>query len=217
MAADSSQRVLVLHGLWMHAPAMRWFASRLRTRGFDAATAGYFSMLQGTEAGIARIAAALRPGDAVVAHSLGGLLALRAAERFGAARCGRIVCLGTPLAGSAAATGVVARVPAGRHLLRAHADLLREGCGIAHGLEVGMVAGCVPHGLGGIVARFDDAHDGTVRVAETQAPGLADHVVVRASHSGLIFSEAAVHQAAAFLRQGRFDHGEVRETHAAAV
>lgn len=213
----TSQRVLVLHGLWMHAPTMGWFAARLRAQGFDAGTAGYYSVLQDTEAAVERIAHALQPGTAMVAHSLGGLLALRAAQRFGAARCGRIVCLGTPLAGSAAAAGVEAHVPAGRLLLRAHSALLREGCAIAPGLDVGMVAGSVPHGLGGLVARFDGAHDGSVRVAETRAEGLADHVVVRASHSGLIFSTRAVHQAAAFLREGRFDHAAAADAGVAPV
>jgi hypothetical protein len=63
----------------------------------------------------------------------------------------------------------------------------------------------VPHGLGGFVAHFDGEHDGTVALAETRLPGLADHVVVRASHSGLLFSDPAVRQAAAFLRVGRFE------------
>lgn len=202
----STSRVLVLHGLWMHAPTMVWFAARLRAHGFDAVTSGYYSVLQDTDAGVARIVAAMAPGTAIVAHSLGGLLALRAAERYGAQRCGRIVCLGTPLAGSAAAEGVMAHVPAGRHLLRAHAGVLQAGCAIAPGLEVGMVAGCVPHGLGGLLTRFDDAHDGTVGVAETRVEGLADHVVIRTSHSGLIFSAEAVRQSAAFLRSGRFLH-----------
>ena len=200
-------RVLVLHGLWMHAPAMRWFTTRLRGRGFDAQALGYYSVVQGTEAAVARIAAALQPGTAIVAHSLGGLLAIRAAQALGPQRAGRIVCLGTPLAGSAAAGSVIERVPAGRHLLRAHGQLLREGCGaLPAGLAVGNVAGSVPRGLGGLVGRFRDAHDGTVRVAETRVEGLADHVVVRASHSGLIFSDAAVRQAAAFLSEGRFTH-----------
>ena len=56
-----------------------------------------------------------------------------------------------------------------------------------------------------LLAHFDGEHDGSVAVAETRLPGLADHVVVRASHSGLLFSDAAVRQAAAFLRSGRFE------------
>lgn len=208
--APDAGRVLVLHGLWMHAPAMHWFATRLRSRGFDAKALGYYSVLQGSDAGIARIVGALQPDTAIVAHSLGGLLALRAAETFGAASCGRIVCLGTPLAGSAAADAVIQRIAAGRQLLRPHGDLLCAGTGpVSEGLCVGNIAGSVPRGLGGLVGRFNDVHDGTVRVAETRVDGLADHVVVRASHSGLIFSDEAVRQAAAFLREGQFEHASI--------
>ena len=201
-----SGRVLLLHGLWMHAPAMRWLAARLRAGGFDARTLGYFSVLESTDAAVARIAAALRPGDHVVAHSLGGLMALQAATH-GEAQPGRIVCLGTPLAGSGAARAVHQRVPAGGRLIGPYLSVLEAGVpGIPAVLNVGMVAGCVRRGLGGIVARFGDDHDGTVAVAETRVPGLADHCVVDASHSGLIFSDAAAAQAIAFLRHGRFEH-----------
>ena len=68
-----------------------------------------------------------------------------------------------------------------------------------------MVAGNVARGAGRLLARFDGPSDGTVAVAETRLPGLSDHVVVRASHSGLLFSDAAVRQAAVFLREGRFE------------
>ena len=70
-----------------------------------------------------------------------------------------------------------------------------------------MIAGCVPRGLGALVAGFTEPHDGTVAVSETRAPGLADHVVVEASHSGLLLSAEAIGQAAAFLRAGRFLDG----------
>ena len=67
-----------------------------------------------------------------------------------------------------------------------------------------MIAGSLPHGLGGLLARFEGDNDGTVSVEETRSPQLADHVVVEASHSGLLFSAAAIAQAQAFLREGRF-------------
>ena len=69
-----------------------------------------------------------------------------------------------------------------------------------------MVAGRVPHGLGALFGQFDGEHDGTVAVAETRLPGLADHVVVDASHSGLLFSGAAAAQTLAFFQDGRFRH-----------
>ena len=59
-----------------------------------------------------------------------------------------------------------------------------------------MIAGTRPRGLGGLVARFDEPHDGTVAVRETRAPGLADHLLLPASHTGLMFSADAVARAA---------------------
>jgi len=200
--------VLLVHGLWMRSLSMRWLATRLRSRGFEPRMFGYYSLLQDTDAVIARLAVALReqPRMHVLAHSLGGLLALRAAERVGAADMGRIVCLGSPLAGSRAAATIAARLPAGAQLVGHNRALLEAGVDhVPDGIEVGAIAGCVPHGLGGFVAHFDGEHDGSVAVAETRLPGLADHVLVRASHSGLLFSDAAVRQAAAFLREGKFE------------
>ncbi|MEO5628433.1 MAG: alpha/beta fold hydrolase [Thermomonas sp.] len=205
-----SERVLLVHGLWMRSFSMRWLATRLRSQGFGTSLFGYYSLLQDTDAVVARLAETLRevPGTHVVAHSLGGLLALRAAEQMGAGSVGRIVCLGSPLAGSQAASSMVARIPAGATLVGHNRALLASGIDhIPPGLQVGAIAGCVPRGLGGVMAHFACEHDGTVAIHETRVPGLADHAVVHASHSGLMFSDAAVTQVAHFLREGRFEHG----------
>ena len=201
-------RVLLVHGLWMRSIAMRWLATRLRSQEFEPHQFGYYSLLQDTDAVVARLAQVLHawPGTHVVAHSLGGLLSLRAAVLAGIEQVGRIVCLGSPLAGSRAASSIVARVPAGAQLVGYNRALLQAGIDcIPEGLQVGAIAGCVPRGLGGMMARFECEHDGTVAVSETRVPGLADHLVVRASHSGLMFSDAAVRQAGVFLRNGRFE------------
>jgi pimeloyl-ACP methyl ester carboxylesterase len=193
----------------MRSVAMRWLATRLRSQGYQPEQFGYYSLLQGTDRVVARLADSLReaPGTHVVAHSLGGLLTLRAAALLDAGEPGRVVCLGSPLAGSHAASGIVARIPAGAQLVGHNRALLESGIGqVPAGVEAGAIAGCVPRGLGGLVARFACEHDGTVAVEETRVPGLADHVVVQASHSGLIFSDAALRQAAHFLRHGRFEH-----------
>ncbi len=204
-----TNRVLLVHGLWMRSFSMRWLATRLRAQGFDTELFGYYSLLQDTEAVVARLAGVLHdhPGSHVVAHSLGGLLSLRAAEHVGVAGIGRIVCLGSPLAGSQASTSIVSRVPAGATLVGHNRALLAAGIHrIPDGLQVGAVAGCVPRGLGGVLARFACEHDGTVAISETRVPGLADHAVVHASHSGLLFSGAAARKASEFLREGRFEH-----------
>ena len=204
-----SNRVLLVHGLWMRSFSMLWLANRLRAEGFDTELFGYYSLLQDTDAVVARLADVLaqHPAANVVAHSLGGLLSLRAADQVGVEGIGRIVCLGSPLAGSQAAASIVSKIPAGATIVGHNRALLASGVGqIPAGLQVGAVAGCVPRGLGGVVAHFACEHDGTVAIAETRVPGLADHAVVHASHSGLLFSGAAAHRVTEFLRKGRFEH-----------
>nr|MBK0050456.1 alpha/beta hydrolase [Stenotrophomonas sp. S49] len=72
--------------------------------------------------------------------------------------------------------------------------------------KVGLIAGSVPHGLGSLLGAMGEASDGTVALDETRLPGLADHCVVRTSHSGLVVSPDAARQTAHFLQHGQFDH-----------
>ena len=209
------QRVIVLPGLWMPALSMAWFASRLRALGFDARTLGYRSLRDGAARVVDELDAALRQGPAhLVGHSLGGVIALQTLQQRGTAGDGRVVCIGSPLCGSQAARTLRARALTARYLGRS-GPLLERGCADwPAGVEVGMIAGTRPRGLGGLVARFDEPHDGTVAVRETRAPGLADHLLLPASHTGLMFDARAVAHTACFLRQGRFVDAE---TGAAAV
>jgi pimeloyl-ACP methyl ester carboxylesterase len=207
-----TDRVVLLHGLWMPGAAMHWLARRLQAAGFATETFAYPSIAGGPDAAVPRLVERLGRGPAhVVAHSLGGMVALQAlcdAPVLVGRELDvpRMVCLGSPLRGSGAAGGLM-HWPATRMLLGRSADLLRGGFPCWQGrTAVGVVAGRVPHGLGALFAHFDGDHDGTVAVAETRLEGIADHIVVAASHSGLLFSEEAASQATAFLREGRFHH-----------
>jgi len=55
-----------------------------------------------------------------------------------------------------------------------------------------------------MMGALDGESDGTVGLAETRLPGLADHCVVPVSHSGLVLSPEVATLTADFLRQGRF-------------
>ena len=201
------RRVVLLHGLWMPGASMQWFASKLSAAGFAPEIFSYHSVADGPDTAVPRLAELLAAAPAdIVAHSLGGLIALQALHEAPDLGVKRVVCLGSPLTGSGAATGMLRWAPAAAMLGRS-AALLQHGVdGWTGGAEVGVVAGCVPHGLGALLAGFDGDHDGTVAVAETRLAGLADHIVIEASHSGLLFSNEAVDQAAAFLRTGHFQH-----------
>ena len=197
---------MLLHGIWMAGVTMQWFGTRLRAAGFAPETFGYHSIVGGPDEALPQLARQLREGGEadIVAHSLGGLVALQALAAEPDLPVRRVVCLGVPLCGSSAAAQL-ARWPVASLWLGRSARILQDGCTQwPSRFEVGMVAGCLPHGLGGLLAQFDDDHDGTVSVAETRCPQLADHVVVEASHSGLLFSAEAIAQADAFLRDGRF-------------
>lgn len=200
----AGRRVLLLPGLWMPRASMRWHAHRLRQAGYAPHLFGYAPVTQGPDAVLPALAEALRTPSDVVAHSLGGLLALRTLQRYPDLPVGRVVCLGSPLAGSAAAGGLANRA-LGAACLGRSAELLRTGCPAWQGAaEVGVVAGEQPVGLGQFFGRFPGPSDGTVAVEETRLPGLADHAVIPTSHSGLLFSEAAARLALSFLGEGRF-------------
>lgn len=198
------RRVLLLPGLWLPRASMRWHANRLRQAGYAPHLFGYAPVTRGPDAVIPALAEALRTPTDVVAHSLGGLLALRTLQRYPDLPVGRVVCLGSPLAGSAAADGLASRA-LGAACLGRSADLLRAGCRDWQGrAQVGVVAGDRPLGLGQMFGRFPGPSDGTVAVTETRLPGLSDHTVIPASHSGLLFSEEAAQLALQFLGEGRF-------------
>lgn len=206
-APAATRRVILLHGIWMVGATMRWLASRLRAAGYAPEMFGYHSLVGGPGEAVPKLLAMLREGGPahLVGHSLGGLVAVQALADGGEdLPVGRVVCLGTPLCGSGAAR-VLARNSLTALYLGRSAGLLQQGCATwPPGREVGMVAGCVPHGLGALLARFEGAHDGTVSVEETRAPGLSGHTVVEASHTGLLLSRAAAAQVVQFLDRGRF-------------
>jgi pimeloyl-ACP methyl ester carboxylesterase len=200
--------VLLLHGLWMRSAALGLLARRLRAAGFAVSTLDYPSVHGGPDVALPLLTAHVRslgPGPLrIVAHSLGGLMALAALRDAPELPVDRIVCLGSPLCGSAAAQGL-ARWPGGTRVLGHSLSLLRSGLPEWQGqAQVAVIAGTLPLGLGALPGRLPRPHDGTVAVAETRLPGLAAHCTMPVSHSGLVFSRTVAERTVQFLRDGRF-------------
>src|SRR5690606_6913940 len=99
--------VVVVHGLWMPGAETAYVRHRLAAAGFEPHVFRYRSVAEGLDANARRLAELVRalPEGAVhfVGHSLGGVLILRMLELFPELdRGGRVVCLGSPLAGTSA-------------------------------------------------------------------------------------------------------------------
>ncbi len=125
-AAGPLSQVLLLHGIWNNGAWLGPLALRLRRNGFRVASFGYSTAFGGAEAALA-------------GHSLGGVIALHALRQAPQLPVTRVVCLGMPLAGSAAAQALLLGIAPGRS-----AALLQKGLGHWDGrAAVGMVAASV--------------------------------------------------------------------------
>jgi pimeloyl-ACP methyl ester carboxylesterase len=209
--ADASARVVLVHGLWMNGAAMLPLGWQLARCGFDVVRFSYASVGDGLEHNADRLARLCRKQETeplhLVGHSLGGLLILAALEKNKDLKVQRVVLIGSPYAGITAAVGL-ARSAIGEKLLgRTLNDWMRmPRPSIPNGVELGVIAGDVPFGLGRVVARLPKPNDGVARVDETRVPGAKESIVLRINHTGMLVSPAVARAACAFLHNGTFRH-----------
>jgi pimeloyl-ACP methyl ester carboxylesterase len=210
-AGPAPALVILVHGLWQSG--LELFVMRRRLQADGSLRALFFSYptTVGTMSNhVRRLIDCARAHKAeqlhFVGHSLGGLVVLRALEITDDLPPGRAVLLGSPLQGSRTAQSL-ARLPFGRTLL---GGALTQECvdwsprAWSGRREVGVIAGSMGFGVGRLLANLDAAHDGTVLVEETRLPGAKDHVVVAASHTGLLVSAKVAEQTRHFLDRGKF-------------
>lgn len=208
MSDRGSEAVVLVHGLWLVGWTLKPLARRLEGLEYRTRTESYDSVFRSPEANAEAVADAVRDAQAdtvhLVGHSLGGLVLLTALSRHSELPPGRVVLLGTPLTGSAAARAF-AHLPGGDWLLGQSRRILSEGLKDNFpDRQVGMIAGKLPIGMGGVMTRLDGPHDGTVSVSETRHPDLADHCVLPVSHMSMLVSQKVNDEVVHFLAEGRF-------------
>lgn len=212
---NDTRDVICLHGMWMPGSEMAYVKRQLENEHkFSCHLFSYPSVkatLDENAALLADYIASLQASQVhLVGHSLGGVLALRMLATNPDASVARVVCLGSPLTGSRAAS-MLHEHEWGNAIL---GKSIAEGV-VAHAAsewaatvtgfrEVGIIAGTVPLGLGRLVASFKEENDGTIAVSETRLAGARDHICMPVNHMGMVVSKDVTDQIAAFLLRGEF-------------
>lgn len=212
---SDSKDVVCLHGMWMPGSEMAYIKRQLETEhDFNCSLFSYPSVQATLDQNVELLAEHLgkdpRQDMHLVGHSLGGVLALRLLALYPDAPVARIVCLGSPLAGSRAASFLTQHEWGSMILGKTiTAGVVNESANewaaqVTNLADVGIIAGTVPLGLGRLVANFDGENDGTVAVSETRLPGARDHICLPVNHMGMVVSKEVADQTAAFLLRGEF-------------
>lgn len=208
--------VVLLHGISRTPHSFRKMQTAIEGAGLATLNQGYASRSKALEAlaedihpAIERFADGIEGSVHFVCHSMGGLLARVYLARYRPKRLGRVVMLGTPNGGSEIA-----------HRLK-HFGAYRAFFGAA-GQQLGTRRDADSHALlprvdypVGVIAgnrsiypitsvMLPKPHDGRVSVQNTRLDGMADHIVIGASHPWLVRNAEAIAQTIAFLKNGQF-------------
>ncbi len=216
--ADERECVVLLHGIAVSSWTMNRLAGNLEAAGYRTINLSYPSR----DMPIERIALELLPEQLrihdvarapkvhFVTHSMGSLVVRLYLRDRRPANLGRVVMLGPPNQGSAAADS------AARHSFLHWAlgpNIERLGTGTRNiinqlgpaDFELGIIAGSSQiNPLFNHV--LDRPHDGAVSVKAARLEGMKDFLVVPYSHTLMLWRAAVSEQVLAFLRNGRFSH-----------
>jgi pimeloyl-ACP methyl ester carboxylesterase len=209
MIMDKTETIILIHGLWMRGfvllPHQHW----LRGEGFLVRRFSYPSWRDGLADNVHLLSSFVDETPAgvihLVGHSLGGLVALHMLSREPDARIRRVVLMGTPYAGCRCGN-LLARQPILNTLVgRTFKDWLSlPRPALQPDVEIGVIAGTCPVGLGRLVTGLARPNDGLVAVNETCIAAAKDSIMLNVSHSGMLVSRLCARQIGSFLKTGNF-------------
>lgn len=228
VAANSSECVVLLHGLNRSWRAMKPLAAALQEAGYSTANVDYPSQ-RGTIEELAPVVVgmgveACRETGAqtihFVTHSMGGILLRYQQEQEPIPDIGRVVMLGPPNQGSELVDqtrewpGIGAvNGPAGAQL-GTGPDSMPSQLGPVN-FPLGVIAGTATINVLAS-AMLPDEDDGKVTVARTQVEGMRDFLVVDDSHRFMLRSRTVLENTVTFLRTGRFADGKAASQRSAS-
>lgn len=192
--------VVLVHGYLAHRVHLSLLSRRLQAENFETLNWGYPTFRRSLTVAADRLAATLDRLDAeqattplhLVTHSMGGIVARAALDRFQPRRLRRWVMLAPPNRGSDVARRLEPFVGGWSPPVR---ELSSGGTGLVHslGMPVDVEVGVIAAG-----------YDLLVREESTRPDVPHEHVTIPCMHSALLVRRDAVRQIVSFLRTGRF-------------
>ena len=215
-SAQDKERVVILHGIARTYRCMRSLAEFLEANGYKTLNVGYPSTRYPLKTLIDHVSQKVAgfnndPQRKIhfVGYSMGGLLARGVINRNRPSNLGRVVQLASPNQGSEVADFWKNNFlfkwifgPAGQELGAKEKSF--ENIVGPVDYELGVVAG--NRTLDPISsALIKGPNDGKVSVEKTKVSGLADHIVIPATHTFIIYNRQAWDQTLHFLKYGKFN------------
>ena len=206
-----SSSIIFIHGLFMNGTDMSLLRYRFKKNGYNTFQFSYkstrYTPFQNAQKLSEFIELIQSKKIYFVCHSLGGIILRHYLSLYPARDLGNVVMLGTPNQISIIAK-TLTRWSLGRKLL---------GRSVENGLtgilppwdskqKLGIIAGYFPVGSEILSPIIKNPNDGTVSIEETRLHGSEDHITLRCSHLGLLFSKKVFLQTKHFLENSSFIH-----------
>jgi len=208
---DKTETVILIHGLWMCGLVLLPHQHWLRGQGFAVRRFSYPSRRGGLADNARLLSRFVKDTSGavihLVAHSLGGLVALKMLSQEVDARIRCVVLLGTPYASCHCGFTLAANPALAALLGRTFEDWFKQPRpALPPGVEIGTVAGTCSISFGRLIPGLARPNDGLVAVEETRIAAARDSIALDVSHSGLLVSRTCAGAIANFLREGSFVH-----------
>jgi pimeloyl-ACP methyl ester carboxylesterase len=218
----SKDTVILLHGIIRNHFDMMLLEKRMKKEGYACINIKYPSTKHSIEDLAEQINGQLQQNENYtsahkvhfVAHSMGGLITRHILVKHRPANLGSVVMLGTPNKGSEMAdyldkhkylASPFHRIfgPSGSQLRTTHTHFEDETIDFPLGI-IASDASLNPIGK----QVFGAPNDTLVSIESTKLEGMSDHIIIPCPHALMMFDPRIIHQVAAFLKDGKFDHQE---------